>query len=473
MMTRRATAKDMEVKLKQVLMDLETSRELSNHLLQEREDSEAEILKTVTRNTQLKNELVELHLKYNNLLVEYSHTVKCVESFKECSDTHERALSRINELESDLFLAQKTISQLENSNKDFSSEINSQSLFHELQQSDLSLSLTEESVIINNRSRVHMSSDLYNEINPSTSLKNVTASVAIGSRRNSVKKIKKYIKINRYIARTNKLIRKRQSLFNNAKRSSERIQLLEKLESLSNIISENRLIYENNIAQFKLKTTKLHNSLTKMTGMYEGLKKEIKEYILALKCITTEGERNQHKQCYSPQPFNSSTHSAHTPHLSSNSEPLKTNSVIFSDGLGKGLGSTLRNSLNQNLQNICSPGRSFCSIVENMGQHVKNGITNVTLLCGDSNAVNKKDIIKSIDTIIHLQAKLNYVNHFIRYFKLTPSTVYLSKKYRTLLASLLAHNIDDAIARLPRPSNIIQIKNSLSANSMLPDTNLN
>ncbi|KAL4714282.1 hypothetical protein ACJJTC_009634 [Scirpophaga incertulas] len=30
------------------------------------------------------------------------------------------------------------------------------------------------------------------------------------------------------------------------------------------------------------------------------------------------------------------------------------------------------------------------------------------LLCGDSNAVNKKDIIKSIDTIIHLQAKLNY-----------------------------------------------------------------
>ncbi|XP_047039921.1 uncharacterized protein LOC124644531 isoform X2 [Helicoverpa zea] len=67
-MTRKATAKDMEVKLKLALEKLKTSEELCQQLLRERDDSEEEIQKIISKNSELKSQLAELHIQYMDVL---------------------------------------------------------------------------------------------------------------------------------------------------------------------------------------------------------------------------------------------------------------------------------------------------------------------------------------------------------------------------------------------------------------------
>ncbi|XP_063833872.1 uncharacterized protein LOC135083038 [Ostrinia nubilalis] len=105
--------KDMEVKLRQALLDLKASREVSDQLLREREDSEQEIQKVVNRNSQLKNELAELHGKYLDLAEQCLKLQQTVNSFSECNNTHEQALDRIHDLEKSLCESHKTIKSME------------------------------------------------------------------------------------------------------------------------------------------------------------------------------------------------------------------------------------------------------------------------------------------------------------------------------------------------------------------------
>ncbi|KAF9803764.1 hypothetical protein SFRURICE_012063 [Spodoptera frugiperda] len=111
MMTRRATTvRDLEEKLRLTLKELEGSKHLCSQLLQEREDSEVEVKTIVDKNASLKNELAELHVQYMDVLDQHSQLQYTISTFQDCNNTHEAALQRITELESELCDAHRIIS---------------------------------------------------------------------------------------------------------------------------------------------------------------------------------------------------------------------------------------------------------------------------------------------------------------------------------------------------------------------------
>lgn len=93
MMTR---GKETEGKLRAALMELESSKHLCNQLLQERDYTEVEVTKIINKNTKLKSELAELHMCHTDLLQQHDLLIKKVNTFQQCTDTHEHALTRIS-----------------------------------------------------------------------------------------------------------------------------------------------------------------------------------------------------------------------------------------------------------------------------------------------------------------------------------------------------------------------------------------
>ncbi|XP_063895051.1 uncharacterized protein LOC135118052 [Helicoverpa armigera] len=129
--TKQHKAAFFEEKLRATLKDLETSKDLCKQLLQERDDSEVEVKVIVDKNTELKNQLAELHIEHMDILDQNQHLNRLVSNMQECSDTHELALTRISELEHELCRAHNTITQLESA-KSSERSANTCSLYDEL-----------------------------------------------------------------------------------------------------------------------------------------------------------------------------------------------------------------------------------------------------------------------------------------------------------------------------------------------------
>ncbi|RVE40516.1 hypothetical protein evm_014834 [Chilo suppressalis] len=64
MMTRKATAQNTDLKLRQTLEELKLIKETCSQLLRERDESETKIKKIIDKNTQLKKELSQLHSQH-------------------------------------------------------------------------------------------------------------------------------------------------------------------------------------------------------------------------------------------------------------------------------------------------------------------------------------------------------------------------------------------------------------------------
>ncbi|CAG4989541.1 unnamed protein product [Colias eurytheme] len=96
----KTVSKDTENKLKPTLNDLKASQLLlCEQLIQERDDSEIEIQEIIKTDSLLKAKLAEPHITSMN------SKDKCKalqDSFQQCSSDHEKALSRIAELECSL-----------------------------------------------------------------------------------------------------------------------------------------------------------------------------------------------------------------------------------------------------------------------------------------------------------------------------------------------------------------------------------
>ncbi|CAH0599340.1 unnamed protein product [Chrysodeixis includens] len=84
MLTRRAAS--MEEKLRATLKELEAAKSLCNELLQEREDGEVEVKKIIDRNTELKNELSELHIQYMDIHNQHQQLRQIVADYQQCMD---------------------------------------------------------------------------------------------------------------------------------------------------------------------------------------------------------------------------------------------------------------------------------------------------------------------------------------------------------------------------------------------------
>ncbi|CAG9784366.1 unnamed protein product [Diatraea saccharalis] len=123
----------------------------------------------------------------------------------------------------------------------------------------------------------------------------IECSVKRGVVKCSRNRLRKYKKLKRYVNNTKKkLFNIQKSIHKNFKFSKDRIQLIEKLETCHSIIIENMTTYKENIDMIISKINNRQKSLVKMTINYHS-KKEIGEYILALKCllITSVSEGTQ------------------------------------------------------------------------------------------------------------------------------------------------------------------------------------
>ncbi|KAL0821959.1 hypothetical protein ABMA28_005347 [Loxostege sticticalis] len=117
MLTRKAKAMDTESKLQRALEELKASRETCNQLLREREDSEEEINKIISRNTELRKDLADLHVQYQETAAHRDQLLNTISSFDQCSAVFEQALIRNNDLESELRDANNTILHFEEEKK--------------------------------------------------------------------------------------------------------------------------------------------------------------------------------------------------------------------------------------------------------------------------------------------------------------------------------------------------------------------
>jgi hypothetical protein len=240
MMTRKATSKDMEMKLKQSLTDLAASRDLCDRLTQEREESEQEIVKILDTNKGLKHELAELHVKYIDLQEQCNVLQETVNTLDACSSTHEQALSRINFLEISLSEAHSNMKQLQSQLNDGNMDSHSQSLFSELTECNSDFII--ESLIKNVKS------------GHSTNQMNVC----------SIKKLKKYIRISRFINKSRKLLKQQNHIVKHMQLRKERRQLVDKLRHLKSCADSNIKNYNSFSTDLELKIVHLEQTLKTM-----------------------------------------------------------------------------------------------------------------------------------------------------------------------------------------------------------------
>lgn len=458
MLTRRAAtaaARKEEDSLKRSLLELKKQRQLCEELLRERVDSEQEIDSLNEKYKCLKKEMVELDLQLMDMVDQRDKLQLLVESFHDCSDTHQAVLSRVNDLEKELNEAHMHINTLQ-------CEL---SVLKTKQTQGLFEDLIGPSAVRDNAKEEIVTIDLTNVSDCSKS----------GSSGNflftSRKKIKKYMKLNRFLAKKNLLLKK-SNLFHCIRQlRRDKKQSHDEMGSLEDRFRDIQCRYEE--AQRQI----LEHVAT--ADQILELSKYNEDRFLSLMSKTEQ------VCCY-----NETTTSLSVPSIQSDKCPVtvknteESQTFIYSDRLGVGLGQLLNNMLDQKVTNVCYPDATLDYIVDCVKNSTYTTQTTIVLLLGNSKKIRKKDIVCSYDKLSTLKVKriiwcalpysgmlssrqnstiqvlnnciYNLTNHnsdnlftffdtnkFIRNIYLTGDTMYLQKKYKRSLATLLAYNINN------------------------------
>ncbi|XP_028166012.1 uncharacterized protein LOC114356849 [Ostrinia furnacalis] len=260
MLTRKAAAQNTELKLKRALEELKSSQETCNQLIREREESEEDIQSIINKNTHLKKDLAELHTRYQEVSEHRDSLLHTISTFDQCSNVYEQALTRNHELEAELRDANKTIMHLEDDKKQ-------QEFAH-------TLSLYDE--LIASPGGHEAASDM--------NLSCKTGHLGTRDQRfefSSKNKLKKYIKINRYITKTKKLIKKQAVFYKNISLRKKRLDLIDSLEIYHDKLVEGRSNHASDVERLEADIGDLHKSLELLSSKYHSAQEQIKEHILA------------------------------------------------------------------------------------------------------------------------------------------------------------------------------------------------
>lgn len=494
MLTRRAAARDMEDKLRATLKELESSKTLCRQLLQERDDSEVEVKIIIDKNTTLKNELAELHIEHVDLLDRHQHLHEVLASYQQCSETHEVALNRISELEHELSRAHNSIS-LSEKFQIREQSTNTQSLFDELVGCSASAGCCPVVTI-----------DLTGEdvIRQCPSLK-------------SHNKIKKYIKCNKSINKARKALKKlKYSKHNIINYHKKQIHLVTQLKSYTSELEHCRAMYDKETQLLHSELQSKENMLKEIFDKYVFCQEQLNERMVEaselMDLVTCNAERyesltkNLSCSCANNTACPESLPSPALPVVAQSLDVSDGHShrwIVVSDKLGVGFGTLFKYNNTHNVTNLCYPNTHFNNLISKIKNMILNKNTNIVLLVGSSLGLERRDIVDGIDTLLSLNVgkimlcalpyadtfskeQNNYVhylnctlntitcrhsdklvffdtNKFINGFQLTQGTMYLPRRYKYFVASLIAYNINSVI------ENITQ--NRLSCN-LLSSNNL-
>lgn len=414
MMTRgKAQTRDLELQLRNTLEDLKASRDLSDQLMKEREENEKEFECLLKKNTSLKNVVTELDIQCQDLQGKCDELSNLLHSYQQCQDIHEVTLSQIHSLEQQLAESNAEIHRL-NEKKQHDANNETMALYDELVSSH---SKTVPTIDLTTPCKELQYDDCCEK-----KIKIIGAN-----------KLKKYCRINRFISRTKKTIKKyktipHQPLKTEKVRLGTLVQKYEKEISKQNQeLADCNEQYEINMAmlQQRLNNLKLVLNTPRVPSTEENTTSSQMSAALALSEATQDASPIQPatntslgthtsdiaKQLQQSTPASTTctpdefrpdgfcndepaTPSLYTPmskqpavtpasssctslqeeapSSSYSCSPYET--IVFSDKLGSKMGYMLNDYLRQKVVNICMPGASFKQIVDRIvsGQYSLN-----------------------------------------------------------------------------------------------------
>ncbi|XP_052742179.1 uncharacterized protein LOC128198852 [Bicyclus anynana] len=407
MLTRRAAAMEQQLQLKNALLEIKSLKQLNSDLLKEHDDNEEELRNIITKNSQLKSELAELHSTHSMVLEERSQLQEAVDTFNQCIRTYDEALAKISMLEDELNSAHKTIDDLQSQLQQFETQ-NTNNLYNELLASSTSvpapmlcIDLTCDSPCATKT--LAMPQSRYNLFN-------------------SHNKIKKYIKIKKFMKKTQKLIKFHSTNKKNLALRKERSLLIKKVNTYCSLLENSREKYENETQSLQHELNQMENNLQEITAKYELSQSQIHDQIIVAEELLALGTYNmarfeslsnkcqcsnqvpsvtqdcssvlsnsgyidlsQNVQCNNnviPIPSTSdknlSSHSFNLP------KKAQKKTLIISDKLGKDFGSIMSQYLNHSVTNKCFPGASFNYLINSISTENVVGYSNVILMLGNS-----------------------------------------------------------------------------------------
>lgn len=473
MMTRRA--RDFEAKLKVATAELKESNKIQTQLLQERDESEAEMLAILGQNSTLKKQLAELLSQYEDTRSEMECLQSRLECVNQCHETYELAMQKISDQKQELYECSVKIELYESSlAKHYHSSLD---LRTELENDDPSMSLLD-----------------YKCTTPKCSGDYVIQ----GSN-----KIKKYVKLSNFIKKSEKKLKKHKNVFTKARLCKEKSELNKELKSCYKLLGQNS-IQQDSMSE---KIVCLEKSLHDLTEKYTQSENDFAEINAILSDETvyvqvcnssSQTDQSTYEQLSSstslqggaacagliaaqpvpaPQPLVK-------PHASS----CNKKTVMYSDQIGMGMGMLLRDQLQQEVINNCTPNAPINYFINRIkNDNCFNNNTTLIVQLGESRGVKRLDVIQLVETLLgkleqglgklilcafpysntlstqenkhifnmnlilynltsrHSDILYFETNNFISNFILTKSLVHLSRRSKLIIAKLLAFNIFDTV----------------------------
>ncbi|KAJ8729231.1 hypothetical protein PYW08_000812 [Mythimna loreyi] len=400
-MTRSAYARQEEAKLSLALSELKASREYCDRLNKEIDDSEKILLEAHVNNKKLRNQMSQLHIQLTDVIEDRDRLQLVVDGFSQCSTEYEHALSDKYQLQQQLLEAKNQISELETTNLNITASLN-HSLFSELV--PIAPSMVQQ---MNPSCTIDLISDDDSQLNKTV---RVVAS--------SKNKLKKYIKINKFIVKTKKMVKKQKFFIKNVKLNRERLHLLNQLDLYSSNLEKSTRKYQNDTQDLQKELNRLQNKLSSMTIKYTASENQMREYVLAMNELVSSQKTNC-EHCEPPSIASEPDHSSTICDLtqSSNSLPVEISDflsqqtinkeiVVFCDEIGKGLGHLLTNEYpGHSIINNCMPGCSLFDIMKKIIKCKFHQDTVLLILVGNRGHVSKGELLQYYGTLSNLSVK--------------------------------------------------------------------
>lgn len=441
MMTRRAC--DLDTQLKLTLQELQTTKATCQQLLQEREDSEAEMGKIFLTQKKLRKELTEMHIELVSVTSDRARLQQAVSEYQQERDTHEDLLRHVDSLQNDLKSARELIQTLQNEISSMKS-METQTLFDEL---------------------VCAAPNLVPVVQGDTTLDASDRS----KQKRQIKKLPKSLKQHKKpMFTTPKPTKNISVLKNNVCLKKERQELIDELNKCKLELDKNIKLYNKDTQHLQLEICRLKESLSETTNKYQAAQQDIQEYANSLEQLLELGKQNYERfeslsnsananncSCQEtclrllsatspapapppparssppaspapssppasparPAPARQTGSRASTSGATDNISPSLTltgrkpalkkkpvclNIVMYSDEIGKGFGSILCQYLNQNVTNNCFPGASYSKVINKIKNTSFPKNTVLIVLIGRRGDANKKAMINHFTVLNNL-----------------------------------------------------------------------
>lgn len=237
----------------------------------------------------------------------------------------------------------------------------------------------------------------------------------------SKNKLKKYIKINKYIVKTQKMVKRQKFFIKNVKLNRERLNLLKQLDMYSFSLEQSTRRYKIDTENMQSKLDHLQDKLNSMTSKYNTSEHLMREYVLAMNDLV-DSQTNNCEHCQLTSNVQTPDHlltacdttltqtcvDLHTPVIGSNieSEPTYNDIIMFSDEIGRDLGHLISAEYpGQKIINNCMPGCSLYHIMKEIIKCNFNPDTSLLIFIGNRGNLNKGELLQYHRTLCNLNLR--------------------------------------------------------------------